>query len=84
MRQIDRKRIAAERASALIQGEGFLRLPEVLALIPVCASVWWEGCRSGRFPKGIKIGPRCTAWRASAIRQLLDQLEQRQPDNGAA
>ena len=46
--------------------DGFLRLPEVLVLIPVSRSGWWAGIRAGRYPRGVKLGPRTTAWRASA------------------
>jgi predicted DNA-binding transcriptional regulator AlpA len=51
-----------------------LRLPQVLALVPVSRSTWWAGCKSGRFPKPVKIGPRTTAWRASDIAELLERL----------
>lgn len=54
--------------------EGFMRLPEVLAVIPVSKSAWWEGIRSGRYPGGVKLGPRTTAWRRSDIRALCQQL----------
>lgn len=53
---------------------GFLRLPRILAPtgpIPVSRSTWWEGVRSGRYPKPVKLGPRITAWRAEDIRQLI-------------
>ena len=53
---------------------GFLRLPQVLQVIPVGKSTWWAGIQSGRFPKGCKLGPRTTAWRVEDIRQLLDDL----------
>lgn len=53
---------------------GFLRLPQVLQVLPVGKSTWWAGIRSGRFPKGVKLGPRTTAWRAEDIRELLDSL----------
>lgn len=53
---------------------GFLRLPQVLQIIPIGKSTWWAGIQSGRFPKGIKLGPRTTAWRCEDIRQLLDDL----------
>jgi predicted DNA-binding transcriptional regulator AlpA len=53
---------------------GFIRLPEVLKLIPVGRSTWWAGIQSGRFPKGVKLGPRTTAWRCEDIRQLLEDL----------
>jgi predicted DNA-binding transcriptional regulator AlpA len=53
---------------------GFLRLPQILSLIPVGRTSWWKGVRSGRFPKPIKLSPRCTAWRAEDIRQLIKSL----------
>lgn len=51
-----------------------LRLPEVLALFPVSRSCWWAGISSGRYPAGIKIGPRTTAWRLSDIEALIASL----------
>lgn len=53
---------------------GFLRLPQVLKLIPVCRATWWSGCKSGRFPKPVKLGPRTTAWRAEDIAALVEAL----------
>jgi len=50
---------------------GFLRLPQVLALIPISRSAWWAGIREGKFPKGIKLGAKTTVWRAEAIRALI-------------
>ena len=57
-----------------LPSSGFLRLPQVLALIPVSRSAWWAGCKSGRYPKPVKPGPRTTAWRASDIAALLEKL----------
>lgn len=60
---------------------GFLRLPQIIgnakanppipAIIPVKKSCWWEGVKTGRFPKPIKLGPRVTAWRVEDIRALI-------------
>lgn len=50
---------------------GFVRLPQVLTVIPVGKTVWWEGVKSGRFPKPVKLSARCTAWRAEDIRNLI-------------
>jgi predicted DNA-binding transcriptional regulator AlpA len=58
---------------------GFLRLPQIIgdtkrgipAVIPVSKSSWWEGCKTGRYPKPVKLGPRTTAWRVSDIRALI-------------
>lgn len=51
---------------------GFMRLPAVLAVIPVSKSTWWAGVKSGRYPKAIKLGERITAWRAEDIRALIE------------
>lgn len=53
---------------------GFLRLSQVLAIIPVGKSSWWRGCKSGIYPKPVKIGPRTTAWKAEEIVALVESL----------
>lgn len=50
---------------------GFVRLPTILAHVPVSRSLWWEGVRTGRFPKPIKLAPRVTAWRVEEVRSLI-------------
>ena len=57
-----------------IPATGFLRLPQVLNIVPISKSAWWEGCKSGRFPKPVKLGPRTTAWKAEDIIALVKQL----------
>ena len=54
---------------------GFVRLASILAPrgpIPVSKSTWWEGVKTGRFPKPVKLGPRITAWRVEDIRRLIE------------
>lgn len=53
---------------------GFVRLPQILHFVPVGKSTWWNGVKSGRFPKAVKLGPKTTAWKAEDIRQLLEDL----------
>ena len=53
---------------------GFLRLPQILQLVPISKSAWWEGCKTGRFPKPVKLGPRTTAWKAEEIALLVQEL----------
>ena len=60
---------------------GFLRLPQIIGdpdaeppippIIPVKKSCWWDGVKTGRFPKPVKLGPRVTAWRVEDIRALI-------------
>jgi prophage regulatory protein len=55
---------------------GFYRLPTVLNKIPVSRSAWWAGIKEGRYPQGVKIAPRTTAWRQSDIEELCARLSQ--------
>lgn len=53
---------------------GFLRLPQILEIIPVSKSAWWQGCKDGRFPKPVKLGPKTTAWKAEDIAALIERI----------
>lgn len=57
---------------------GFVRLKQILEFIPVCAATWWNGVKTGRFPKPVKYG-RCTFWRAEDIRDLIQNMAQDNP-----
>lgn len=62
---------------------GFVRIKTILQFIPVSASTWWEGCRSGRFPRPIKLSRRTTVWKAEDIHALIQELAQGQAGAGA-
>lgn len=51
---------------------GYIRLKEVLAIIPVSRSTWYKGIAEGRYPKPTKrFGPRIVAWDIRDIEPLL-------------
>lgn len=60
---------------------GFVRLrniigdpkanPPIPAIIPVSKSHWWDGVKSGRYPKPLKLGPKITVWRVEDIREFI-------------
>lgn len=64
-----------------LPAEGYVRLPQIIgnpkatppipAVVPVSRSTWFAGVRNGRYPKGVKLGPRTTVWRVDDIRALL-------------
>ena len=62
--------------------KGFLRIGQIVGdkkknvcpIIPVSATTWWEGVRTGRYPKPIKLGPKITVWKAQDISKLIDEL----------
>ena len=54
---------------------GYLRIPQILELIPIGRSTWWQWVADGKAPKPIKLGPRTTAWKAADIFQFIEDLE---------
>lgn len=56
----------------ILQEVGYVRLSQILKLIPVGKTTWWNGVKSGRFPKPVKLGGRITAWRVEDIRACIE------------
>jgi len=54
---------------------GFVREPTVLHVYPVSRSTWWQGVKSGKYPRPVKLSERVTAWRAEDIRNLLNETK---------
>jgi prophage regulatory protein len=60
--------------SQTLPDTGFVRLPQVLSVIPVSKSSWWAGVKAGKYPQPVKLGPNTTAWKVSDIRTLVEQI----------
>jgi predicted DNA-binding transcriptional regulator AlpA len=52
----------------------FLRLPEVLKIMGISRSKWYDGIKEGRFPAQIKLGSKTSVWAATDINALFDRL----------
>ena len=53
---------------------GFVRLAQIVGkngIIPVSRSSWWNGVKSGKYPKPVKLGEKTTVWRVEDIRALI-------------
>jgi len=61
---------------------GFIRLSQVLKIIPVSRSSWFAGQAEGRFPKPVSLGPRTRAYRCEHIRALIANPEAWEQANG--
>lgn len=55
---------------------GFMRLSQVLKIIPVGKTLWYAGVKEGRFPQPVKLGPRTAAYRVQDITALIERLGQ--------
>lgn len=51
-----------------------LRIEELMARLSISRSSVWEGCRAGRLPQPIKIGPRTTVWKSEEVDAFIDSL----------
>ena len=58
-----------------------LRLNQVLPRLNISRSSFLEGCRTGRFPQPIKLGPRTTVWKEEDINAFIDSLGKQGTDN---
>ncbi|WP_415887688.1 helix-turn-helix transcriptional regulator [Neptuniibacter sp. QD37_6] len=61
---------------AVVPATGFVRIDQILKLIPVSKNTWWTGVREGIYPTGIKWGHRTTVWKAEDIHQLISELSE--------
>jgi predicted DNA-binding transcriptional regulator AlpA len=53
-------------------------------VLPYSATTVWRLCRTGKFPRPIKVSPGITAWRVADIRKYLDQVGSKSTEWGAA
>ena len=63
---------------ANIPSTGLLRRHQLLTIFPISKSAWWEGCKTGRYPKPVKLGPRTTVWRAEDITAFIERVSNQQ------
>jgi len=63
------------QAISAVRQDRLLRLKEVLEIVNVSKSTWWEGCseRQGRFPAPVYLGPKVPRWRESEILALFEK-----------
>lgn len=66
--------IVQSSPAPILPETGFLRLADVLKLVPVCKTAWYNGIRSGDFPQPVALGKRARGYRVEDVRALIDRL----------
>lgn len=51
-----------------------LAAPPIPAIIPIGESTWWRWIQEGRAPKGLKLSPGVTVWRADDVYALAEKM----------
>lgn len=52
--------------------EGYIRLPDVLSVVPVSRSTWLSWVKAGKAPKPVKLSLRTSVWKVADIRAFID------------
>jgi predicted DNA-binding transcriptional regulator AlpA len=60
-------------AAPVVSLSGFMRLPQVLALVPVSKSTLWRHVLAGAFPAPVKLFVGVTAWRVEDVRTWIEE-----------
>ncbi len=66
--------------------DGFVRAYQIIGdsskgiapFFPVSRSQWFAGIKEGIYPKGIKLSSRVTVWKAEAIREMVNELSNKE------
>ena len=53
----------------------YIRLSEILTIIPISKSTWWRKVKTGEYPQPIKFGERIRAWKASEVYAIAENLQ---------
>jgi len=61
----------------ILPATGFIRLNQVLQLIPIGKTAWYNGIKEGRFPAPVALGPRTAAYPVKEIAELIEKFSGR-------
>lgn len=51
----------------------FFRAKEIAQLLSIGRSTWWLWVKTGKVPKGFKLSPRVTVWKAEDIETFVSK-----------
>lgn len=63
--------MAKQKIESSVIETGFMRLPQVLRVVPLSASTIRRRCAAGIFPKPVKLGAKASAWRIEEVRAWI-------------
>ena len=55
-----------------LPASGFIRQAQLIpSVVPFSSATLWRKCKSGQFPKPVKLSERVTAWNVGTVRAWL-------------
>jgi prophage regulatory protein len=68
------ERTIMQNQASISPQTGFLRISQILKLIPVGRSTWWAWVKSNKAPAPVKLSERVTCWKAEDIHRFIAEL----------
>lgn len=71
----ERRIMATQTATTFdnLPATGYVRQSQLIpSPVPFSSATLWRKCKSGDFPKPVKLSERVTAWRVEEVRAWLD------------
>ena len=56
----------------LVEIDPILPLRQVLGIVPVSKTTWYQGIKEGRFPRPLQISAKRVGWLASQIKRVVE------------
>lgn len=56
----------------------YLRMPQVIELVPFSGATVWRKCKEGTFPQPVKLSANVTAWRKADVLKWFETIEEGQ------
>ena len=73
--RVNKQRSKITYTPAPLPAEGFARLPSVLQALGISKTSFLDGVKSGKYPSGKLLSPRCRVWPVADIRNLIEEIE---------
>ncbi|MFI3218521.1 MAG: AlpA family phage regulatory protein [Methylococcales bacterium] len=67
---------------ATLPETGYIRISQLVKIIPFSACTIWRKAKNGTFPKPVKLSEQITAWRVEDVRAWMDSTEAKAVNNG--
>lgn len=66
------RKLRSHPAPASLPTTGFVRQPQLLAVIPISKATLWRRVKLQTFPRPVKLSERVTAWRAEDLHRWIE------------
>lgn len=67
------RKVRGHPAPASLPTTGFVRQPQLLAVIPISKATLWRRVKLQTFPRPVKLSERVTAWRAEDLHSWIER-----------